>query len=1393
MKIQYNFTLCNKVTMLCTLLFCMLGTAYKANAQLNGTSYTIDTTAANSSTNFKSFKRFVGALRSQGVSGNVTVTVKNGPYTEQVDIPQISSMSSARRVTIEGNNQTLEFSASVSNARYTMRFDGADFFTVKNLTVKALGSTLAIGVQFKNDSRNNTLSGCTIECPNVQSSTGYWWNLYNNVSAIVLLTNSNTQGSPDYYYGSNWVTDQGGQTASNITIENCNLKGASSSSVSGPMFGIFECGENDYYSYNSSYITNNTFKYNKISNCYFNYIGSLYCDGTHIIGNELFRDVYWSNNTYAYIWPMSVIFMNASDREVRVEGNIIRQIQGPNTSSLSVSNYPYSLWSLYVEDDGYTSTSYQRHFTKNKIYNSEAGGYNYGFYKNYGLSGDMVTNNLVSNLKANYQSMGMVNQYQSGGLTAHNTIYFSDPEAGSKPYFGDNFGLYVYHWQTCSEEMRGNLAYLDYSGSSSAHYAFYVDGTSNYPAPISNHAYDGENPTDPFVMDGTYTTAADVNNMSSPASNNTAGKIKFSNPGNYEFKINTFKFNNTVDWDETVEDDINGTIRNTAKTDIGAFETFIDMRTDSLRWTGSTTVCAGTKIKPVVRVTNLFTDTASDFKVSVKYGNQPEVSEMVSAKIAPNQSYVHTFATEYTLSNVGLHTLRAGVNIPDDNTVNDSQKRTIRVNPAPSGGSYAFSTKPTRAVYRLGKPFDVTVVGTPVIYNINPPRAFSNAQYGTAWDVTSTWATKVSDGTSLPAGDIVFTPASGTTLGEIKFTPSVTTDECYYVWVNSRIRDITNGCDTVIRRQVYIHGRVKPNFTYNNSICDKTSALFNNLSTVACGAIEYTWDFGTGVAADTTNATSPVFDFPGPGTYTVTMKARTLPWGFEEVLTGTITVNPVPVVKFSKTNACEGKSLTFTNQTSPVNSTYVWNFGDNTSANTTNATKMYTSAGQYLVTLTAELAGCKSSTSQKVYQFSKPAANFALNTGSCQNEPFSFSNSSTISNGNFGSYWNMDDNGNISTADEPAYNFTTAGIHNVKLIVTSEFGCKDSIVKIITVRPAPQVAFTNTSTCSVTPTQFNNTTPTVTGTNAAYTWNFGDGGNSTIENPIHSWIGLGNKTVTFKVTLDNGCSNIISKTITVGVQPTADFAAANTCDGKPVVFENNTTWPQGNISYLWDFASMAPNSTASDPVVTPSVSGGATRSYNVTLVATIAGGCSDTKVKSITILESPSTCDFEAYPDYANGFYGMKFLPKKANGQLGEDPGVTYTWKYDNEGNSNVAFHNWQFDGTYTVTMRAKGSNGCDCEKTKTVVMNRAGLNGKAVQTARIFPNPNNGNFTIALSQDYFGKSSVEIVSVAGQVVKTFSAQGSKFAISAADLAAGIYTVRVNNDNGLFVGKINVQ
>ncbi|MBE0661290.1 MAG: right-handed parallel beta-helix repeat-containing protein [Bacteroidales bacterium] len=104
--------------------------------------YTINSTLATGGTNFESFNDFAAAINLGGFAGPVVVDVvaTTGPYNEQVMFSDLPNSSGTNTLTINGNNEILEYLSANTNERATLKFDGTDYVTVNNLIVKALGS-----------------------------------------------------------------------------------------------------------------------------------------------------------------------------------------------------------------------------------------------------------------------------------------------------------------------------------------------------------------------------------------------------------------------------------------------------------------------------------------------------------------------------------------------------------------------------------------------------------------------------------------------------------------------------------------------------------------------------------------------------------------------------------------------------------------------------------------------------------------------------------------------------------------------------------------------------------------------------------------------------------------------------------------------------------------------------------------------------------------------------------------------------------------------------------------------------------------------------------------------------------------------------------------------------
>jgi PKD repeat protein len=136
----------------------------------------------------------------------------------------------------------------------------------------------------------------------------------------------------------------------------------------------------------------------------------------------------------------------------------------------------------------------------------------------------------------------------------------------------------------------------------------------------------------------------------------------------------------------------------------------------------------------------------------------------------------------------------------------------------------------------------------------------------------------------------------------------------------------------------------------------------------------------------------------------------------------------------------------------------VWNFGDNTTSTLINPEKSYSNAGVYQVSLVIESdLGCKDTNTVfvKVSQLPTPRFNISRISQCLLYNKFEFVNSSTVSGGVIkSSYWDFGD-GTFTSTTNAFKSYALAGNYIVKLIVTTNLGCVDSITKTVTVLQNP--------------------------------------------------------------------------------------------------------------------------------------------------------------------------------------------------------------------------------------------------------------------------------------------------------------------------------------------------
>ncbi len=193
----------------------------------------------------------------------------------------------------------------------------------------------------------------------------------------------------------------------------------------------------------------------------------------------------------------------------------------------------------------------------------------------------------------------------------------------------------------------------------------------------------------------------------------------------------------------------------------------------------------------------------------------------------------------------------------------------------------------------------------------------------------------------------------------------------------------------------------------------------------------------------------------------------------------------------------------------------------------------------------------------------------------------------------------------------------TCGGHYQVTLGSFGSGCTLVIDTIIPGGPtAPIASFTDTPGCFTASVPFTDqSSPNGGGAITSWTYTFGDGGSSNVQNPNHTYAAAGTYTVT--LTIDNGCINTYTSTVTVTAGVTPSFVTSPVCLGSPTTFTNTTA---GATTYTWTLGNGTTSNSASPPPVTYTTTG----SIPVTLAVTTGGGCAGTITQNVIVNPMPT-------------------------------------------------------------------------------------------------------------------------------------------------------------------------
>ena len=531
-----------------------------------------------------------------------------------------------------------------------------------------------------------------------------------------------------------------------------------------------------------------------------------------------------------------------------------------------------------------------------------------------------------------------------------------------------------------------------------------------------------------------------------------------------------------------------------------------------------------------------------------------------------------------------------------------------------------------------------------------------------------------------------------------------------------------DGCgNNPFTKNFTVHAVPVADFNLPTGICAPAGqAVFTNKSTISdASQLTYLWNFGDGGSSTEVNGSHL---YATAQAYTVSLKATSSNGCTSDTIkvlpAGAFVSKPVADFIVSNNKPCEGTLISFTDKstTAGTMSVWEWDFGDGTNSNIQNPTKTFATYGSKTVSLVVkDNSGCISDTLRKqVTVFANPSLNMSYPVGCLpENGVVHFTSSvTTPDNQPVQAYlWNFGDpaantsNPNTSTVANPSHTYT-AGSYTVSLKATTVNGCMADSSWNIRLHPRPQIQYGPV----LSPVCFNTAAPVsvasasitngVTGTGI-----YRGAGTTGLGSFNPATANVGNHTIWYVFTSDNGCKDSAAASIWVHAVPAASFTApAGICLDQWATFTNQSTIDNAVdanariASWTWNFGDGN-----ADEVKTNGQPFNKTfatfKTYTVTLSTLSADGCKSTTFSKTIAVHALPVADFGmptgiCMPD------GQATFTNKSS--IAEQTTLTYAWDFG-DGSSSTAqspSHSYKAVQNYTVGLSATSSFGCSADTT---------------------------------------------------------------------------------------------
>ncbi|NNF36836.1 MAG: PKD domain-containing protein [Saprospiraceae bacterium] len=464
------------------------------------------------------------------------------------------------------------------------------------------------------------------------------------------------------------------------------------------------------------------------------------------------------------------------------------------------------------------------------------------------------------------------------------------------------------------------------------------------------------------------------------------------------------------------------------------------------------------------------------------------------------------------------------------------------------------------------------------------------------------------------------------------------------------------------------------NLTYSaTDVCVGESITFTDVS--SGNPTSRLWTFEGGSPSTSTQETQ-VVQYLTQGQYDVSLTVSNASGEDSEFLNELISVTSPPIADFDF--QVDGNEVTFNNLS--INATeFIWSFGNNQSSTISNPVTSYDGPGSYNVRLIASNDCSDDEIIKTIVIVGHPEASFSSSeTNICTGQSVEYFDNSTGSPSS--RLWTFEGGTpDTSITENPTVQYLLPGQYNVTLSVTNDVGT-DVAESIDYIQVVETVIADFTYVVNGGEVTFQNQSSS----GQDYTWDFGDGGTSTMVSPVYTFQEAG--TYTISLSAENECSlDIKSMDITIVFLPIAGIeidGSANICEGGSVQFLNASS--ENVESFLWEFEGGVPaTSTDANPMVQYNDAG----IFDVSLTVTNSEG-SDVELSSEAIEVLMTT-----QADFNYILEGGSLTVQNASVNATE-----YSWDFGDGTISALGepTHTYEQDGTYILSLEVNGPCGID-------------------------------------------------------------------------------------------------